>query len=62
MIRIALAAFLLCSCSTGRESKVMKMERASTKAYRQGVMSEEEYIKSRIRQTSERREGSISDR
>ena len=40
----------------------MKMERASTKAYRQGVMSEEEYIKSRIRQTSERREGSISDR
>ena len=40
----------------------MKKERASTKAYRQGVLSEEEYIQKRIRQTSERREGSISDK
>ena len=47
---------LLCSCSHRKETSDQKAARKVSGAFRQGRISEEEYIKLRIEQTTEARD------
>ena len=47
---------LLCSCSHRKETSDQKEAREVSEAFRQGKISEEEYINLRIEQTTEARD------